>query len=168
MARRVAVAVGVAFLVACGGSQQKPETPEPEPMVEESEPMPEEPSEEPEEAPPSGPVSEMGDRPPPVPEAWEPSQADCDDLGAKYEGLLLAVEMEKLEKRNLKPKQKEAAEKNVRITAKQGAQNWLQACQEIVGSVQFKPRWDCAFKALTLDRFNGCMKGKFDDENRDQ
>ena len=159
--------VGMASLLACGGTQEKPETPEPEPMVEDvqSEPDPED-IDTPQPAP-TEPVSEMGDRPPPIPEAWEPRQSDCDELAEKYEELLLAVEMEKLEKRKLQEKYRASAEKNVQSTAKKGAQNWLDACQEIVGTVQSKPRWDCAFKASTLDRFNGCMDGKYDAELHD-
>jgi hypothetical protein len=112
----------------------------------------------------SGPVSEMGDRAPPIPEAWELHQRDCDGLAVKYEKLLLDVEMEKLEKRNIKDKQRATAEKNVQATAKEGARNWLRACEDIVGTIQVKTRWDCAHKATNLDRFKGCMDGKFDGE----
>lgn len=156
------------MLTACGGSQPEPKAAEPDPFAEVDE-MYEVVEEEPEESTEprsssSGPVSEMGDRAPPIPEAWELHQRDCDALSVKYEKLLLDVEMEKLEKRNLKDKQRATAEKNVQATAKEGARNWLQACEDIVGTVQVKSRWDCADKATTLDRFKGCMDGKFDGE----
>lgn len=169
MARRLVLAVGTAFLLACGGAQQKPKAPEPDPMTEEmdaeSEPETEE-ADVPDPAP-TEPVSEMGDRPPPIPEAWEPKLQDCEELAEKYEELLLAAEMEKLEKRNLQQKFRASAEQNVRNTAKKGAQTWLQACEDIVGTVQSKPRWGCAFQATTLERFNGCMDGKYDAELED-
>jgi len=168
MASKHWVVLGWAFLLACGGSQTKAETPESESAFDELEPAEEKVVEAPQEPPPSGRVSEMGRRPPPIPEAWELKQSDCDALEKKYEQLLLAVEIEKLEKRKLNEKQRATAEKNVQITAKEGARNWLRACNDIVGTVQVKGRWDCAYKATTLDRFKGCMDGKFDAEFRDQ
>lgn len=168
MARRIALASGLALLAACGGSQPEPKAAEPDPFAEVDE-MYEVVEEEPEESTQprsssSEPVSEMGDRAPPIPEAWELHQRDCDALSVKYEKLLLDVEMEKLEARNLKDKQRATAEKNVQATAKEGARNWLNACEDIVGTIQVKARWDCAHKATTLDRFKGCMDGKFDGE----
>ncbi len=167
MVRRIALAMGLASLVACGGSQPEPKAAEPDPFEEVDqmyEVVDEEPGESTQPRSTSGPVSEMGDRAPPIPEAWELHQRDCDALSVKYEKLLLDVEMEKLEKRNLKDKQRATAEKNVQATAKEGARNWLQACGDIVGTIQVKERWDCAHKATTLDRFKGCMDGKFDGE----
>ena len=114
---------------------------------------------------PAGPVSEFGnDRPQPIPEAWELNPGDCDKFGQKYEELLLAREMEKLEKRNLKPKFRPSAEANVRDTAKRGANTWKAACAEILGTVQRRPRWECAYAATTFERFEGCLDGKFDSE----
>ncbi len=173
MTRKIALFVGISLLMACGGGQQKPETPEDEPMFDESTldeqlSTDEQPSIDDEESKAehasTGPVSEFGDRPPPIPEDWELKQRDCDELVKKYEQLLLVVEMEKLEKRKLQPKYRPAAEKNVRKTAKTGAQNWMQACQDIVGTIQSKERWECAYQAGTLDRFTGCLDGKFEDE----
>ena len=155
---------GLVFVMACGGSQDKPDTPkpEPEPMADAPEPEPEPEPAEPEDSSPPERVSEMGDRPPPVPESWEPKMRHCEELAEKYEELLLADEMEKLEKRKLAEKHRPSAEKNVRNAAKKGADNWLQACKDIVGTVQHKPRWDCALQASSIERFNGCMDGKYD------
>ena len=153
---------GVALLVGCGGGQAKPESP-PEPSMEQddTESTPE--AIEEEEAPPAptGRVSMMGsDLPPPVPEDWELKQRDCDDLGAKYETLLRDKELEKLEARKLTGKQLETARNNVAKTAAEGARNWMQACAEIVGTIQNKGDWECAFKATTLDQFHTCLHTK--------
>ncbi|HNS96371.1 MAG TPA: hypothetical protein PKL73_05410 [Polyangiaceae bacterium] len=160
--------MGFVMLVGCGGGKPEPSTPastsDYDEMATESESEPEETSASSHS---SAPVSEMGERPPPIPEAWELHQRDCDALGAKYEQLLLAVELEKLEARKLNEKQRGAAEQNVRGTAKQGAENWMRACEGIVGTVQVKSRWDCAYRANTLDRFKGCMDGKYDREGDD-
>jgi hypothetical protein len=166
MVRRVVWVLGVVVLAACGGAKPEPETPASESAFDDVAAEPEENAEDPVDEPPGsdGPVSEMGDRPPPIPEAWELHQRDCDALGVKYEQLLLTVETEKLEARKLNEKQRATAEQNVRATAKQGAQNWMNACGDIVGTIQVKARWDCAYQATTLDRFKGCMDGKFDAE----
>lgn len=152
----------VALLVGCGGGQTKPAAPEPDP-VEEAAEQEEEAAPEP-AATSTGPVSEFGERPPPIPEAWELKQGDCDALAGKYEQLLLALEMKKLEERNIQQKYRASAESNVKDTAKKGADTWKKACDEIVGTVQPKNRWECAYAATTFERFTGCLDGKFDNE----
>jgi hypothetical protein len=164
MVRKLSMIAGWGLLVACGGAQPEPKVAEPDPFAEVDE-MYEVVDDTEQESRPStsGPVSEMGDRAPPTPEAWELHQRDCDALSTKYETLLLNSEMEKLEKRNVKEKQRAQAEKNARQTAAQGARNWLSACEDIVGTIQPKERWDCAYKAGTLERFKDCLDGNHKD-----
>jgi hypothetical protein len=115
----------------------------------------------------TGSTSEFVNRPEPVPEDWTAAHADCVELGAQYESLLRQVELDKLEKRKLSDKQKQASMKTVEMTVKQGASSWLTACEEIVGKIQVRARWRCAAKATNIERFNGCMDGKFDQESGD-
>ena len=107
------------------------------------------------------PKSELGDDlPPPVPETWEPNMRDCEDLADVYEQLLRKREMAKLEKSHLSDKQKKKAMPGLERTVEQGKNNWMSACEKIVGTIQVRENWQCAEKAKDLDEFNDCMNGK--------
>lgn len=162
-------ALGV--VAGCGGSQSSPKTAQSESEDSFIDPAGE--SSEAEESPYEASssressdtrVSEMGEMAPPVPEAWELRPSVCQDLRSSYESLMLQDEMAKVEKRNPTEKQRKSMESNAHNVSKQGADNWYRACQDIVGTIQVRERWDCAGKATTLERFKGCIDGKFDAE----
>lgn len=104
-------------------------------------------------------VSEMGEMSPPVPEVWELPLALCDQLRTSYEALMLKDEMAKLDNKTMKEKQRKAAENDARNVSKQGAENWYEACREVVGTVQPRLSWECAMKATTLEGFKNCLAG---------
>lgn len=167
------LALALGAVGGCGGSQSSPKTAESEESVDDPATEPAAQSSEAETSPyeasssresSDGRVSEMGEMAPPVPEAWELGPSVCQDLRSSYESLMLEDEMAKVEKRNPTQKQRKSMENNAHNVSKQGADNWYRACQDIVGTIQVRERWDCAGKATTLERFKGCIDGKFDAE----
>ncbi len=154
-------------IAACGASKAKPETPPSNdvesPGSEESEAMPEDDPAEPKSSKKAAGAG-AGNSQAYVPMDWQVGRADCEAMAHKYRALIRKVEMEKLEKQKVTAKVRPQAEKNVEQAVEKGVSNWLTACQEIVGTTQVRGRWDCAYKADSVDRFKGCMDGKFDTE----
>lgn len=89
---------------------------------------------------------------------------DCDTLTANYEKLLRRDEVAKLEKKKLPKKVYERAKEQVEEVVVQGTASWRNQCGGIVGTIQVRSRIKCAEKADTIERFDGCMDGKFDGE----
>ena len=161
---RAFVWVLAACWVGCGGAKAEPETTASRPLGDEESEQPEEQADEPQHDRSSGRVSELGNSQPPLPEDWELRQRDCDAIGAKHRRLLLASELEKVEQGGVGERHRAAAEQNARDAAAQGTQNWMTACESVVGTYQNKGRWDCAYKATTLARLEGCLDGRFEAE----
>ena len=99
--------------------------------------------------------------PPPVPDDYEITPADCEALGNMYRELLRKKEMEKLEAKKLPPKMKPSAEAQVEKVVEQGHERWAKACDSIVNKVRNRNWLVCAQNAKDIDRFDGCWEGKF-------
>ena len=120
-------------------------------------------TEEPPEPPPV-PTSGVDTRPKPVPDDWLLGYDDCEAVALRFEKLLRKDEKAKLEGKTFKPAQQAAAEQAAEDAVRKGADNWLNTCRTVVGTIQVRSRYKCALKARDLERFHGCMDGQFDDE----
>lgn len=137
---------------ACGGATPPPQEPEPVASPEVAA--------EPEAEPPKAPAPSPAPTPEPddhEPESWQPARSDCEILASRYERLLHKREMDALEQKKLAPKIKEAARADVERVVREGAENWMSACEQIVGSTQPRQYWDCARHAKSVDEFHSCM-----------
>jgi len=106
----------------------------------------------------STPVSSL----PPVSDDYEITVQDCQALADNFERVLRKDEIAEVEAKKFKGKVLERAKAQAAQVARKGADNWHKACQGIVGSVRQRSRLQCALKARTRQRFEGCMDGKFD------
>jgi hypothetical protein len=104
--------------------------------------------------------------PPPVPDDYELTPADCAALSNHYRELLRATEMQKLEAKKLPPKMRPSAEAQVEKAVETGYDRWVKACDAIVNKVRNRDWLQCAQDANDLERFNGCWEGKFDAEKK--
>jgi hypothetical protein len=86
--------------------------------------------------------------------------SDCSALASAYGKAWENDELAKLEKRQLKPKQAEAARAQVEKSAQEARDDWQSECDKTVGSPYLRSRLACAMKAKTVTRFNDCLDGK--------
>jgi hypothetical protein len=104
--------------------------------------------------------------PPPVPDDYELTPADCESLSNHYRDLLRKTEMEKLEAKKLPPKMRPSAEAQVEKAVETGYDRWAKACDSVVNKVRNRDWLQCAQDANDLERFNGCWEGKFSAEKK--
>ncbi len=158
----LAALVGGLYLVACSGSQPKPQDDFEPPTDEPTEPATNfEPTDDPADEPGDEPTN---DPPPkkaqPASDDYDITYRDCQALAGTYSRAWERVEREKLEKKNFKPKLYDTALKNVQKAAQEAGDNWLEECAGTVGSPFLYSRLKCALKAKTVERFNDCWDGK--------
>jgi hypothetical protein len=152
-------------LGACSSSQKEAEEPtgesgEGDDLMNQAEALGEEPSFEdretvdPDSLPPTKPA-------PPAPaQDYEVGYGDCKALAGQYRRAWEMDEFKKLEKQTLNEKQRAQAESNVRKASQEAGDNWLSACEGLVGSPYPRDRLDCAMKAKSVKVFDDCWDGK--------
>lgn len=162
------------FVAACASTGAEAKAPEGEPAAAEepagpAQSAPAGPAAVPDEpAAAATPAATRDTRPPPVPDDYEMTYGDCQALGARYEGLLRTQEFDKLNRKKLPPKVFAKAQDQVEGVVQKGTEQWMNQCRGIVGTVQIKSRLKCAVDAGSLERFNGCMDGKYDEREKEE
>jgi len=94
-----------------------------------------------------------------IPDDYELTNRDCDDLGKQFANVIRSDEAAKLSPK-LKDKQREAAMGSIDKAAVQRQDQWIEGCQKnLVGKTVDHQSLKCAMDAKSVKEFDACLNG---------